>query len=83
MYPRPLDRTELEVLTLFANGKSTEEIGCALNLRKSVVQDHLRVATRKLGAANRTHAAVIATELGLIRTLNRLPLVFGAATTRK
>jgi len=71
MEPRPLDPIELEVLTLFANGKSTEEIGTKLTLHKSVVQDYLRVAARKLGAANRTHAAVIATELGLVKTAKR------------
>ncbi|MEA2979645.1 MAG: Bacterial regulatory protein luxR family [Alphaproteobacteria bacterium] len=71
MQQRPLDDTELDVLTRFANGKSTEQIAQALNLHKGVVQDHLRVAARKLGAANRVHAAVIAAELGLIKTFKR------------
>jgi DNA-binding NarL/FixJ family response regulator len=71
MEQRPLDETELEVLTRFANGKSTEEIARAMTLHKATVQDHLRVAARKLGAANRVHAAVIAAELGLIKTFKR------------
>ena len=71
MEQRPLDQTELEVLTRFANGKSTEEIAQAMTLHKATVQDHLRVAARKLGAANRVHAAVIAAELGLIKTFKR------------
>jgi len=71
MYTRPLDSRELEILRLFANGKSAKEISEALKLHTSVVQSHLRVATRKLGAANRTHAAVIATELGLITTATK------------
>ena len=71
MQPRVLDPSELSALTLFANGKTTEEIAEAMNLHKGVVQDHLRVATRKLGAANRVHAAVIATEMGLIRIHKR------------
>ncbi len=71
MQPRALDSSELSVLTLFASGKTTEEIAEALNLHKGVVQDHLRVAVRKLGAANRVHAAVIATEMGLIRINKR------------
>jgi DNA-binding NarL/FixJ family response regulator len=71
MEQRPLDETELEVLTRFANGKSTEEIAQAMTLHKATVQDHLRVAARKLGAANRVHAAVIAAELGLIKTFKR------------
>ncbi len=71
MQPRALDPNELTVLTLFASGKTTEEIAEALKLHKGVVQDHLRVAARKLGAANRVHAAVIATEMGLIRINKR------------
>ena len=42
-----------------------------MTLHKATVQDHLRVAARKLGAANRVHAAVIAAELGLIKTFKR------------
>jgi two-component system nitrate/nitrite response regulator NarL len=71
MQPRALDPSELSVLALFASGKSTEEIAETLKLHKGTVQDHLRVAARKLGAANRVHAAVIATEMGLIRTNKR------------
>jgi DNA-binding CsgD family transcriptional regulator len=71
MQPRSLDNIELEVLRLFAIGKSTEEIGNALKLHKGKVQDHLRVVMHKLGATNRTHAAVIATEIGLINTRRR------------
>ena len=71
MQPRALDPSELSALTLFANGKTTEEIAETMNLHKGIVQDHLRVATRKLGAANRVHAAVIATELGLIKISKR------------
>jgi DNA-binding CsgD family transcriptional regulator len=63
---RPLSVDELQVLRLVAYGKSTEEICIMLNLHKSIVQDRIRVAVRKLGASNRTHAAAIATELGLI-----------------
>ena len=69
MPSRSLSPIELKVLTLFAHGKSTEEIGEAVNLHKGAVQNHLRVAVRKLGATNRVHAAVIATNLGLIKTL--------------
>jgi DNA-binding CsgD family transcriptional regulator len=71
MPSRSLSPIELKVLTLFAHGKSTEEIGEAVNLHKGAVQNHLRVAVRKLGATNRVHAAVIATNLGLIKTLKR------------
>lgn len=67
MDPRPLDSAELEVLTLYANGLSTEEVGARLQLHKSIVQDRLRVAMRKLGAANRVHAVAIAVERKIIK----------------
>jgi len=44
MEQRPLDETELEVLTRFANGKSMEEIAQVMSLHKGPVQDHPRVA---------------------------------------
>ena len=71
MEPRPLDLIELQVLTLFANGKTTDEIGQYLKLHKTVVQDHLRVAARKLGACNRVHAASIAVDLKLVKVGKR------------
>jgi LuxR family quorum sensing-dependent transcriptional regulator len=64
---RPLDAAELTVLALYANGLSTEEIGEKLQLHKSIVQDRLRVAVRKLGAANRVHAVAIAVERKIIK----------------
>jgi LuxR family transcriptional regulator len=64
---RQLDATELTALTLFANGRSAEEIAQTLSLSKSMVQHHLRVATRKLGGRNRIHAVAIAVENGLIK----------------
>jgi DNA-binding NarL/FixJ family response regulator len=71
MHTRSLSPIELEVLSLFAKGKTTEEIGTALNMHKGAVQNHLRVVTRKMGASNRVHAAVIAAEMGLIKTFKR------------
>ncbi|MGN6460837.1 MAG: response regulator transcription factor [Pseudolabrys sp.] len=64
---RPLDATELAALTLFANGRSAEEIAQSLSLSKSMVQHHLRVATRKLGGRNRIHAVALAVEAGLVK----------------
>jgi DNA-binding CsgD family transcriptional regulator len=71
MHPRPLSSDELQVLRLVANGKSTEEICAMLDLHKSIVQDRIRVAVRKLGASNRAHAAAIATDLGLISVVKK------------
>jgi DNA-binding CsgD family transcriptional regulator len=72
MQPRSLHIDELQVLRLVAKGKSTDEIAEMLGIHKSVVQDRIRVAVRKLGAANRTHAAVIASELGLLKSIRQL-----------
>jgi LuxR family quorum sensing-dependent transcriptional regulator len=51
---------EREVLTWAAHGKSALQISHALNISKRTVDEHMQTATRKLGAANRTEAVVIA-----------------------
>jgi DNA-binding CsgD family transcriptional regulator len=63
---RPLEKNELEALTLFASGRSGDEMAVALGVSKSMAQHYLRVATRKLGARNRVHAVAIAVRDGLI-----------------
>jgi DNA-binding CsgD family transcriptional regulator len=67
MEPRALTEAEHKTLTLYAKGQTTEEIGERLSIDKSVVQDHLRVAVRKLGATNRVHAVAIAMDLKIIK----------------
>jgi DNA-binding CsgD family transcriptional regulator len=67
MAPRTLTRDELQALTLYAHGLSTDEVAQRLHVHHTVAQDWLRVAARKLGAANRVHAVAIAMELGVIR----------------
>jgi DNA-binding CsgD family transcriptional regulator len=64
---RTLDATELEALRLFANGRTADEIAVALDVSKSMVLHHLRVATRKLGGRSRVHAVAIAVEKGLVK----------------
>jgi DNA-binding CsgD family transcriptional regulator len=51
---------EREVLTWAARGKSAWEIGEILHITKRTVDEHVRTATRKLGATNRTQAVAIA-----------------------
>jgi LuxR family transcriptional regulator len=65
---RPLDTNELEALTLFANGRTTEEMAVALGVSKGIAQHYLRVAARKLGARNRVHAVAIAVRIGLVKS---------------
>ena len=64
---RPLDAAELEALSLFASGKTADEIAAALGVSKSVALHYLRVAARKLGARNRVHPVAIAVRNGLIK----------------
>jgi DNA-binding CsgD family transcriptional regulator len=47
-------------------GKSSATIGELLAISENKVSFHLKSATRKLGAANRTGAVVRAMRLGLI-----------------
>jgi DNA-binding CsgD family transcriptional regulator len=51
---------EVETLTWVARGKSAWEIGKILGITKRTVDEHVRSAGQKLGAANRTEASVIA-----------------------
>ena len=64
---RELDHNELEALTLFANGKSADEIAAALGVSQGMAHHYLRVAARKLGARNRVHAVAVAVRNGLIK----------------
>ncbi len=64
---RPLDENELDALSLFANGKTSDEIAVTLRVSKSMVQHYLRVASRKLGARNRVHAVAGAVRDRLVK----------------
>jgi DNA-binding CsgD family transcriptional regulator len=55
-----LTSREIEVLTWVARGKSAWEIGEILHITKRTVDEHVRAATRKLGAVNRTQAVALA-----------------------
>jgi DNA-binding NarL/FixJ family response regulator len=62
----PLSRRECEVLRQLAEGKSNKEIGAALALAEGTVKNHLSNIFGKLGVLDRTQAALMARELGLI-----------------
>lgn len=67
MIPREkLSGRELEVLRQLASGKSNKEIGAALNLAEGTVKNHLSNIFGKLGVFDRTQAALLARERGLI-----------------
>jgi len=62
-----LTEREIEVLRLVASGKSNREIGEALRIAEGTVKAHVNNILNKLGANDRTHAAMIALQRGLFR----------------
>jgi DNA-binding NarL/FixJ family response regulator len=62
----PLSERERDVLKLLAAGRSNKEIGAALGITEGTVKNHMTNVLEKLGALDRTQAALKARELGLI-----------------
>ena len=62
-----LTEREVEVLRLVASGKSNREIGDALLIAEGTVKAHVNNILNKLGANDRTHAAMLALQRGLFR----------------
>ena len=60
-----LSRRELQVLEGLSKGKSNKEIARDLDLQEPTIKLHVKTLYRKIGAANRTKAALIAKEEGL------------------
>jgi DNA-binding NarL/FixJ family response regulator len=61
-----LTQRELDVLGLLAEGLPHEEIARRLGIGSETVRTHLRKASERLGASNRTQAVATALRLGLI-----------------
>jgi DNA-binding NarL/FixJ family response regulator len=64
--PEPLSDRELEILRLVAQGLSNRVIAARLSLAEGTVKNYVSAILQKLGARDRTHAALRARELGLI-----------------
>lgn len=60
-----LSQRELQVLKGLTEGKSNKEIARDLDLQEPTVKLHVKTLYRKVGAANRTQAALIAREARL------------------
>jgi DNA-binding NarL/FixJ family response regulator len=57
---------EMDVLKQVATGKANKEIGVQLGISEETVKSHMRNILAKLGANDRTHAAMIAVRRGII-----------------
>jgi DNA-binding NarL/FixJ family response regulator len=62
----PLSGRELAVLQALADGMSNKEIAARLGIAEGTVKNHMTNVLGKLGALDRTQAALRARELGLI-----------------
>ncbi|MEH7836544.1 response regulator transcription factor [Rhizobium laguerreae] len=56
--PVPLTRRETEVVELVAEGLSNKHIALRLNLKEKTIKHHMTEILSKLGASNRTEAAI-------------------------
>ncbi|HEV7653166.1 MAG TPA: response regulator transcription factor [Mycobacteriales bacterium] len=64
----PLTERELDVLRGLAGGRSNREIARALHLSEGTVKNHVSTVLAKLGARDRTQAALRASALGLLKS---------------
>lgn len=64
--PEPLSGRELGVLQCLCDGLSNKEIAARLGIAEGTVKNHMTNVLGKLGALDRTQAALRARELGLI-----------------
>jgi len=64
--PDPLTERELDVLRLLAEGMSNREIGNKLSLTEGTVKNYVTNVLQKIGARDRTQAALRGRESGLI-----------------
>lgn len=71
--PDNLTVRELDVLRLLAEGASNRDIGEQLFISQNTAANHVRSILIKTGTANRTQAAIYATEEGLITPAARPP----------
>jgi DNA-binding NarL/FixJ family response regulator len=61
-----LSSREVDVLQGICRGQSNKEIALDYNLHEATVKLHAKTLCRKLGAKNRTHAAMIARDRNLV-----------------
>jgi DNA-binding NarL/FixJ family response regulator len=64
--PEPLSEREEEILRLLAQGLTNREIALKLSLAEGTVKNYVTNVLQKIGARDRTQAALRAQELGLL-----------------
>jgi DNA-binding NarL/FixJ family response regulator len=64
--PEQLTRRERDVLELIARGQSNKRIALALGISEKTVKTHVGHLLAKLGVTDRTQAALLAVEAGLV-----------------
>jgi DNA-binding NarL/FixJ family response regulator len=64
--PEPLSERETEILRLLAHSLTNREIALKLNLAEGTVKNYVTTILQKIGARDRTQAALRAQELGLL-----------------
>jgi DNA-binding NarL/FixJ family response regulator len=69
--PDPLTPRELEILQLVAQGQTNRQIAARLIVAVGTIKIHVEHILGKLGAADRTQAAVRAAELGIVHADER------------
>lgn len=67
-----LTRREVEVLSGLCEGKSNKEIARDLEVQEVTIKLHVKTLSRKLGAKNRTHAAMIARDAGMGQSADQI-----------
>lgn len=63
-----LTTQEHRVLSALCDGRANKEIARDMDLKEVTIKMHMRSICRKLGARNRTHAALIARTMSLVNT---------------
>src|SRR5205085_10627290 len=69
--PDPLTPREVEILRLVAQGQTNRQIAERLIVAVGTIKIHVEHILGKLGAADRTNAAVRAVELGIVHADDR------------
>src|SRR5947209_2430425 len=64
--PERLTRRERDVLTLIARGQSNKRIALELGIAEKTVKTHVGHLLAKLGVSDRTQAALMAVQEGLV-----------------